>query len=324
MAFPGSTITLAEGIAGSNLLVATFSTADNTLTAGDFFATVHWGDGNSTNATISSNGPGFDVVASYTYADEGNFTPAVDIGLNGVGVDTTVLDVANISDAPLSNGALSATGLVEGAAFSGALGSFQDGNPLATPSDFTANIDWGDGGTSLAVITQGSSGQFNLNANHTYADEGSYSVTVVVHDAGGSTINIGGTLAVADAPLGGNGLTIDAVAGALFNGQVANLSDGNPSGSASDFLASIDWGDGSNTLGTITTGGIGFQISGGHNYLTSGLYNITTQVNDIGGSTATLNGSANVSDPPVTSTPEPAAWLLTFAGLAALAWRRRR
>lgn len=320
---PGATIIMNEGAIGTNLLVATFVTDNPNLTAADFNAVVNWGDGNSTPATISASGggPGFNVIASsYAYAEEGTFTPSVNITSDDSG-SFTVADEADIADAPLSNGSLALGTLTEGTAFSGTLGSFTDGYLGATPSDFNADIEWGDGSSSIATFT-GSGGSFNVSGGHTYAEAGSYPVLIVVHDIGGSDVTITGPSTVLDAPLSGSGLALAGTAGSPVSGAVANLNDGNSLAQPNDFSATIDWGDGSQTAGTVTGNGGVFQILGTHTYLSGGLFTTSIQANDLEGSTDTFAGSVDVASISAAA-PEPAAWFLAVAGIALLAWRRK-
>ncbi len=53
-------------------------------------------------------------------------------------------------------------------------------------SDFTADIDWGDGASSPGTVTL-SGNQFTVSGSHTYGDEGSYSIIVNVSDAQAAT-----------------------------------------------------------------------------------------------------------------------------------------
>jgi len=62
--------------------------------------------------------------------------------------------------------------------------TFTDSNPLLTPANFTATINWGDGSTTAGTITGPS--PFSVSGNHTYAGAGPYSVSVNISD-GGST-----------------------------------------------------------------------------------------------------------------------------------------
>jgi uncharacterized protein (TIGR03118 family) len=90
--------------------------------------------------------------------------------------------------------ALTVTGLAvsatEGAPFSGAVANFTDSNTLASPATLSATIDWGDGNTSPAdgqtVLIQpnlgGGPGSFAVSGTHTYAEEGSHPIQVIVTD----------------------------------------------------------------------------------------------------------------------------------------------
>ena len=69
-------------------------------------------------------------------------------------------------------------------------------------------IDWGDGSpaqtltaANFAMIGSPNGVTFVLNADHVYAEEGTYSYTITVTDPGGSTTLVGGSAIIADAPL---------------------------------------------------------------------------------------------------------------------------
>ena len=75
----GTNITATETISAT-ALVATFVDFDNTKTAANFTATINWGDGTPTSAgTIASNGGGFNVTGTHTYATAGTFNVSVQI-----------------------------------------------------------------------------------------------------------------------------------------------------------------------------------------------------------------------------------------------------
>ncbi len=318
---PGPTLFFTEGAFGLTT-VATFTDDDPSLTAAAFAANIDWGDGTSSSGTIISNGPGFDVSGSHTYADEGNFTPQINLSSTGGG-SQSVSDVATVLDAVLGNGSLSPLNSTEGASFSGILGSFQDANTNASPSDFAATIDWGDGTQSSGTVSPNGSGQFTIAGNHTYADEGSYTLTATVNDIGGSTLQFQGSATVADAALSGSGTVFSAFVGVPYGGSTGTFGDGNPLAPISDFAATIDWGDGTPTsTGTIVASGGLFQVFGPHTYTVPGLYTVSTQTEDIGGSSATLTGSADVTTP--AAVPEPATWFLAAAGLVVMVTRKWR
>ena len=90
---------------------------------------------------------------------------------------------------------------------------------------------------------------------------------------------------------------VAAVAGRAFvNLVVATFTDSNPNATPPDFTAAIDWGDGYNTVTTVTADGRGgFDILGTHTYLAAGSYTFSVQVTDSGGTTATATGTAVVT-----------------------------
>ncbi len=102
-----------------------------------------------------------------------------------------------VGDAPLSNLVNVPFNATEGTPFSGTVASFTDtdtgtaSDPTTNPTDYSATINWGDGSTSAGTIAySGTPGNFAVNASgapHTYAEDGSYFVSVTVTDVGGST-----------------------------------------------------------------------------------------------------------------------------------------
>ena len=62
--------------------------------------------------------------------------------------------------------------LVRGQAFSGTVAHFTFADPTATASDFTATINWGDGGNPdpTATIVSDAQGGFLVEGQHTYTD----------------------------------------------------------------------------------------------------------------------------------------------------------
>ena len=86
-------------------------------------------------------------------------------------------------------------------------------------------------------------------------------------------------------------------AGSAFSGIVASFTDQDPRDNpVSMYSASINWGDGTISDGSIVinTDG-GYLVYGTHTY-GPGTFTITTTVIDNGGATAQSEASANVSD----------------------------
>src|SRR5439155_852991 len=291
------------------------------FTTGTGGASINWGDGTSSTAGAVTQpggmGTAFVVSGSHTYAEEGSYTTTISITDKG-GSTKSATPTATVADAGLtaSGTAVSAT---EGIAFSGQVASFTDANPTASLTDFTtgtggASINWGDGTSATAgTVTQpGCAGTaFLVSGSHTYADEGSHTVTVTITDKGGSTATPTATATIADAALTASGTAVSATEGISFSGQVASFTDANPAALLTDFTtgtggATINWGDGTSaTAGTITQpGGIGtaFVVSGSHTYSEEGSFTITVSITDVGGSTASAMSTGSVADAALTAT----------------------
>jgi uncharacterized repeat protein (TIGR01451 family) len=292
-------LTATEGAAFSGT-VASFTDPDANGTAGEYVASVAWGDGNTTSATVfgPSGGP-FTVLGTHTYAEEGTYTASVTVhDVDNNYVKGTVSDGVAVADAALTAGAPRTVGAVEGAPLSAVIGTFTDANPGAPLADYSGTIDWGDGATSAASFS--GSGPVAVSGTHTYEEEGSYPIVVQVADDGGATATLTGTVNTADAALhGGPSLSLSAVEGATFSGAVGTFTDADPHGTVTDYTATIDWGDGQTSSGGI--GGTGpFTVFGTHVYEEEGSYQVHLFVADAGGSTASVTDTVAVADAPLT------------------------
>src|SRR5262249_10653120 len=152
----------------------------------------------------------------------------------------------------------------EGMSFSGAVASFTDGDAFAIPANYIVTIDWGDGTpTGSGTVVANPGGGFLVMGTHTYAEEGSSTVKVTVLDDGGSSASVSSTMNISDASLSATSSTFTATEGMAFSGPVASFTDTNSGGTVSDFSATIAWGDGITTTGTVSANGGGsFTVSG--------------------------------------------------------------
>jgi hypothetical protein len=176
--------------------------------------------------------------------------------------------------------------------------TFSDADGNTDPSQYTANINWGNGQiTTGGVMYNSSNGQFEVAGGMTYAEEGNYPITVTINDSDGNQTTATATAAVADAALtSGYSYPISATAAQEFSGPFGEFTDANTNAPASDFTASINWGDGNTSTGTVTAQGNGvFLVGGSHTYATAGTYPISVTINDDGGSQTTANTSATVT-----------------------------
>jgi hypothetical protein len=151
------------------------------------------------------------------------------------------------------------------------------------PASFaSATIDWGDDSPSSVLAV----GEGSLGGSHTYGEAGSYPLTIVVHDLDGA-VTINGTATVADAPLAATPMSFTVAKKTTFTRTVAVFSDANAGSTVADFTASIAWGDGSHSTGTVTAlPGGGFAVGGSHRYDVKGSYSVAVHVQDVGGASA--------------------------------------
>jgi PKD repeat protein len=163
-------------------------------------------------------------------------------------------------------------------------------------TDYTATIAWGDGSTSTGTVSARAGGGWQVSGNHTYADDGSYTATVTVNDVGGSSASVTSTVAVNDAALGASGTPIAPASGQAFSRTVASFWDSDVNGTVSDYTASINWGDGTTSAGSVTASGTNFDVRGGHTYSARGIYTVTVTVDDAGGASATATAVADVTE----------------------------
>jgi hypothetical protein len=300
-----------EGVRFSNSVVATFSDANLQAPSTDFTATIDWGNGSSGAGTIVSQGNGmFGVLGSSAYALPGTYPVTVSIQDVG-GSKTVVKSSIVVADAPLSvQGRMFQ--LVEGGVFSGVIATFTDANPLSSAGDFSATIRWSDGTTSAGLITADPQTGFDVSGSHAFP-LGTSSISVTITDVRGATARGGSIADVTDAPLSASGAVVVAVEGlAAVNLRVATFVDSDPASSTSKFSASIAWGDGGLTTGTIVPDGTGaghFVVLGSHTYTESGVFPVTVAVADQGGVVTAAASATYVVDflVPLTGRLDPAS-----------------
>ncbi len=255
--------------------------------------TISWGDGTTSSASaVTDNGTFCSVSGSHTYLDENDSFPLqllVTDPTNAANVATVALGRASIGDADTATfGQLAITG-VEGASFSGTIVTFTDSYAAEVASDLSATITWGDGSSSAGTVS-GSGGSFTVSGAHTYAEEGLYSLKVDIDDDGALVGSATGTATIDDAALTAIGKTLTKLPGVAFTAVVASFVDADPAGTASDYSAVIDWGDGSTlSSGTISANSTGgFDVSGTHTYASTGSYAPAVTIVDSGGATTTV------------------------------------
>jgi hypothetical protein len=201
----------------------------------------------------------------------------------------------------IADQAITATGTnistTEGHVFSGPVATFTDPTTFATSGEYTATIDWGDGSSSPAdgqpvTISGPIGGLFTVSGSHTYREEGPYTVRVHITDTDSTNAaDVTSTATVLDAVLTASPACL-ANSLPTYNGPTATFTDaaGPSFGTLDDFSATINWGDGKITAGTVTGNNGGpYTVSGLHTYATTGYFTITTSIKDVGGATAMVS-----------------------------------
>jgi hypothetical protein len=78
-----------DRLALTNLTIATFTHGNNSEAPGEFAASIDWGDGTTSKGTVTASGPGYQVTAGHTYADEGNFAIVVTVTDDAIATQLT-------------------------------------------------------------------------------------------------------------------------------------------------------------------------------------------------------------------------------------------
>ena len=281
---------------------------------------IDWGDGTGITsvpyndivepATPTDHGT---IGLGYTYGFPGQYNVTMTVTdqykaskvltfpVNVVDVAPTVIAGSNISQSP---------GVPVGITANFSSPSFKTNGKEET---YSYTIEWGDGQISSGSVsdTARSDGQpttGSISGTHTYSSHGNYTATVTVTDSEGNQ--------------GSDSLLVDDIPPAVTISpyQVQTVNQGSPlvvaanftdpgfesGATAANYPATIDWGDGQTSQGTVQitqAGGPGVPtlgtVTGNHFYADDGMYPVTVFVADLGGGVgqATFNASVNFTTP---------------------------
>jgi hypothetical protein len=273
-----------------------------TLTGSNFDSTaiVLWNGTGLTTRLTSATQLEAQVPAGLA-ADEGTATVSVtEDAVTSAGLPF------RITDAGLGGLSIHTPGATEGASTSGiVVATFSDADAAAPTTDFTATVTWGDGSSGAATVASLGGGAFLVLASHTYAEDGTKTLSVAVQDDGGASVSGSVTLSVADAALGNLVVTdpggeVEGKGTGTFT--LATFRDANTAAPATDFTATIRWGDGSSSGTVVSTGGGSFAVLASHTFAEEGAKTVAVQVLDAGGSSIRGSFKATVADAPLTLT----------------------
>jgi PKD repeat protein len=315
----GTNISATEGTQFSGV-TGTFTDPGSPDGPSEFTASIDWGDGTTTAGTITGSAGSYAVSGTHTYADEGSFQVTTTFFENNdSGFSISVGGTATVAEADVfSNGAITAPASTEQSPITNAqVATFSDsGYPANVAADMTATIDWGDGTTTPGAVVALGGGNFGVNGSHTYTKSGALTMTVTVSDdaPGTATLTITGPVNIADQPITASPVAIDGIEGSpLTNIDVATFTDGDAFGKPTDFIATVNWGDGTTTAGTIVEDASGtFHVEGSHTYVKGNAspWNVTVNIvddgdgrafNDPNNPTASTVSSASIVDLPISA-----------------------
>jgi hypothetical protein len=298
--------------------VAAFTDANPSSIASNFTATIHWGDGSTTAGTVAASGSGFVVTGAdpvstlgYVFQKAGTYADSVTV-TSVSGSSFTAFATATVAPAKLTVVGATLTAPIFPAftaTTASPLGTITDADPAATLASYTVSINWGDGKVTPGSVADNTSGQVVILGTHQYASLGTYPVTISVVSSSGSSASAVSILTITDTPLvAGPPIVIQETVNKPFTAKVATFTNINTASAAADYSASIAWGDGTTSAGTVVKLADGsFAVVGSHTYTVANPgvpLPISTTVQDagIGGSSVVIPGSAIVYDAiPITS-----------------------
>ena len=280
-----ATFTMANGGMGLDLAVKEGVSFNQTvarftgLSPAGVSANIEWGDGTTSAGNVAADGANVIVTGSHTYTQQGYFPTRITIS-DASGPLGQATGEAIVADTKFTLASANITAFA-GVPFTGTVATLTDLPSGDHAGDFDVTIDWGDGTSSAGTLQTTSAGKFDVRGSHTWATTGNKSVVITVTERGSAS---------------GQGHTIAITADKTFSGTVAQLQLPIPGSAAGDYVATIDWGDNTQSTGTLTLQSDGTVIlTGTHTYAT-GNQSFVTHFTVTGGPSAKVTSTAVVGN----------------------------
>ena len=310
----GFTVSGVEGSDSQAQTVATFTDPSGARPVGTYSASIDWGDGSPVDSggAISFNAATnvFSVLGHHKYAEEGQYTIKVIVHSNGAVDSNAVTSTAQVADpAVVATGGFSLTA-VEGALSAlQTVATFTDPGGPETLGNYGASIAWGDGTTSTGTISgPDGGGVFTVKGSHTYAEESSpehpgsnpYTILVTIsHDVAPNATATSHATVSDPSVVGTGGFKVTVLECQPFaNSAVATFTDPGGPEDLDDYGATIAWGDGHVSAGTISgpdSRGV-FTVGGGNTFAEDGTYVFTVTLHHELSPDVKVTGTAVVLD----------------------------
>ena len=291
--------------------ILNFTFSDPTAVAAGFTATVNYGDGSPIvtvpASAITGSAGSFSLVGTHTYIHEGSYPTTIVLTGPG-GASATVVGTLVVPDAPLSSAGRAIVATVN-QPFTGVFATFTDAGPPEAPGSYTATIQFGDGHSGPGVVQSlvvGGVTTFEVVGTNTYTSltpTGSpLATSVTIVSAGGSRTTATGTATVDGPALNVVADDISGVAATpLTNVPVATFYSLNTPTPSTSYSATIEWGDGTSSAGTIVNGPVNYNVLGSHTYSLAGSYAVRTTITGPG-TVVIVASTASIADSTITGT----------------------
>ena len=211
----------------------------------------------------------------------------------------------------IANGSTSVTTL---ASFNGTNGAYPDASLVLDSSGNLFGTTYAGGASNEGTVFELANGSTSIDTLASFnGTNGNYPRSDLILD---SSYNLLGTTSSGGANGYGtifevravsvSAVGVSATAGSSTGSiNVASFTDNDPSlTSPSSFTATIYWGDGSSSTGTITSGsGSTFDVSGSHTHTSYGSFTTTVSVTDSNSVTGSDNNTATVASPVALTNP---------------------
>ena len=291
-----NSLAFVQGTASGQIAVATITTPDQNSWSGEYTTMINWGDGISGPGTVTGQNGVYTITADHTYYEGGSATITLMVdksdgnyGTNSVSIWVLRPMIGSELYSPMTLTGGFQQGGIAGTSHGYVVAELQDADPQATTGDFTVAIDPGDGGSDqTGVVTALGNGIWTVSLPYTYTATGTYTAVVYVTDNYSNEVSASSTVVV----------------GQVYAGEAATITlpgftSANSSATASDYTATITWGDGDSSSGTVTGSGGVFTVQGTHTYTQDSLSQ--------SGGAYTVNVTVNGPDGPMVMPPQTVA-----------------